>query len=210
MKNQLFLLFAFLLLQQNAQCQEADSIVLSNAVLYYYTYGNGGQPLVLLSGGPGGNGHHMDHMIGELDKNYKLILFDQRGTGRSWTEPFDTTTINIDQAIEDIEALRKNLGVSQLNLLGRSWGSMLAAGYISKYPKRVNLFISVCGGGLDSSLQSTIYSNIKALYHDRDSIKYRYWRDPEIIKLDSAKAAYERAKLYLATRVFDSTKIEAQ
>jgi proline iminopeptidase len=208
MKKALLILFAVLLLQQNANCQVADSIVLPNAVLYYYTYGKG-ETLILLSGGPGGSGHHMDHMIGELDKQYQIILFDQRGTGRSWTKPFDSTTINVDQAIEDLETLRKKLGLSKMNLLGRSWGSMLAAGYIAKYPQRVRLFISVCGGNLDLSLESTIRAHARVMSKDPDSSRYRYWTNPMIVKQDSAKAAFERTRLHLQTRVFDSAKIDA-
>lgn len=208
MKKGLLLLFILLMAQQQANCQAADSIVLPDAVLYYYTYGNG-EPLILLSGGPGGHGHQMDHMVGELDIHYRLILFDQRGTGRSWTKPYDSTTINLDQAIEDLETLRKTLGVAKMNLLGRSWGSMLAAGYISKFPERVRLFISVCGGELDSSLRSTIDANVKAVSHDPDSSRYRYWRNPSIIKQDSSRAAYERTRLHLLTRVYDSLDIDA-
>lgn len=74
----------------------------------------------MLSGGLGGSGQSMDHMIGELNKNYEVVLFDQRGTGRSWSKPFDTTTINLPQAIEDLDASGKKLGLSKLNPLSRS------------------------------------------------------------------------------------------
>src|SRR5215207_8147541 len=136
MTKQLLLFFVILVFHKHANSQTADSVVLPNAALYYYVYGNG-EPLILLSGGPGGTGHHMDHMINDLHKHYQIILFDQRGTGRSWTKPFDSTTINLPQAVEDLDLLRKKLRVSKLNLLGRSWGSILAAAYISKYPNRV-------------------------------------------------------------------------
>jgi len=194
---------------QRADCQAADSVVLVNAVLYYYSYGSG-EPLVLLSGGPGGSGHSMDHMVNELDKHFQIILFDQRGTGRSWTRPFDSTTINLPQAVEDLDALRQKLRISKLNLLGRSWGCMLAAAYISKYPNRVKLFISVCGGGLDTSIFAPVNTNanILARFYDPDSTRYRYWSNPAIMKMDSAKAIYELSRLHLFSRVYDSSKID--
>ncbi len=201
------LLLLVLLLQQPGRCQVMDSVVFPNAALYFYSYGKG-EPLILLSGGPGGSGASMDHMISELNKNYRVILFDQRGTGRSWTNPFDSTTINLPRAIEDLDALRKKLGLSKLNLLGRSWGSMLAAGYIATYPSHVKLFISVCGGELDTTLQSTKRANILALSRDRDSSRFRYWTDPAIVQQDSAKATYELIRLHMFTRVFDSSKID--
>lgn len=207
MLKRLLLLLIFVLLNKVGNCQLMDSVNSSNAMLYYYIYGTG-EPLLLLSGGPGGSGRSMDHMVNELNKNYQVILFDQRGTGKSWTKPFDTTTINLHQAIEDIEVLRKKLRISKLNLLGRSWGSMLAAAYINTYPSQVKLFISVCGGELDISLRSTKNANILAFSHDRDSSRYRYWNDPAIKKKDSEKAAYELTRLHMLTRVYDSSKID--
>ena len=198
-----------LMFHHHADCQAADSVVLPNAVLYYYSYGTG-EPLILLSGGPGGSGHNMDHMVNELDKHYQIILFDQRGTGHSWTLPFDSTTINLPQAVEDLDQLRQKLRISKLNLLGRSWGCMLAAAYISKYPNRVKLFISVCGGALDTSIQAPINANanILARFYDPDSSRYRYWSNPAIMKMDSAKAIYELTRLHMFSRVYDSSKID--
>jgi proline-specific peptidase len=207
MLKQSFLCLIILLLHKVGTCQVMDSVILPNAVLYYYSYGTG-EPLILLSGGPGGSGRSMDHMINELNKKYQVILFDQRGTGRSWTKPFDSTTINLPQAIDDLDALRKKLGISKLNLLGRSWGSMLAAGYIATYPSHVKLFISICGGELDISLRSTKNANIFAFSSDRDSSIYRRWNDPEIKKQAPAKAAYELTRLHMLTRVYDSSKID--
>lgn len=207
MTKQLLLILVILVFLKHANSQTADSVVLPNATLYFYVYGNG-EPLILLSGGPGGNGHHMDHMINELDKRYQIILFDQRGTGRSWTMPFDSTTINLPQAVEDLDLLRKKLEISKLNFLGRSWGSTLATAYISRYPDRVRLFISVCGGGLDTSIYSPMNANILALSRDRDSTRYRYWSNPSIIKMDSSKAVYELTRLHMYTRVYDSSKID--
>ena len=204
-----FLLTLILMFHQQAHCQAADSVVLPNAVLYYYLYGRG-EPLILLSGGPGGSGHNMDHMVNELDKHYQIVLFDQRGTGRSWTRPFDSTTINLPQAVEDLDQLRQKLQISKLNLLGRSWGCMLATSYISKYPNHVKLFISVCGGGLDTSMMAPINTNasIFARFYDHDSTRYRYWSNPAIMKMDSAKAIYELTRLHMFSRVYDSSKID--
>ncbi len=207
MKKRLLLFLIIPMFYNQVKAQAADSVVLPNGALYYYVYGKG-EPLVLLSGGPGGNGHNMDHMIEGLDKHYQFILFDQRGTGCSWTKPFDSTTINLSQAVEDLDLLRQKLKITKLNLLGRSWGCMLAAAYISRYPNHVRLFISVCGGGLDTSIYGPINANIRVLSRDLDSTRYRYWTNPEMIKIDSAKAAYELARLHMFTRVYDSSKID--
>ena len=207
MIQRLFISFLFLLCWQYSNSQQADSIVLNNAVLYYYSYGTG-EPVIILSGGPGIAAHQEDDVAIELSKHYKAILFDQRGTGRSWTKPLDSSTININTAIEDLDTLRKHLHLDKLNLYGHSWGSMLAAAYIAKYPDRVKLFISVGGGEIDTSLTQTINDNVNAKVQLGDTVKYRYWLDAAVIKKDSAKAAYEIRKLKVARSIYDTSKLD--
>jgi len=184
-------------------CQRPDSIVLRNAVLYYYTYGSG-QPIIILSGGPGQASHVEDDVALELSKKHRIILFDQRGTGRSWTKPMDSSTINIEQAIKDIELLRKHLNVSKLNIYGHSWGSMLAAAYIARYPGNVQLFISVDGGPLDASMSSAVQVNFNSKYQLCDT-QYDYWSRPDVMKKDSLKAKYELQKITLAPLMYDTS-----
>jgi len=115
-----WLIFGGLLLAGRAQGQRADSLTVPGAVLYYYTYGQG-TPLVVLSGGPGVASHQEDDVAQRLGQRYRVILFDQRGTGRSRTTPFDSTTINLCQAVADLDAPRRHLGLRQINLYGHSW-----------------------------------------------------------------------------------------
>ena len=116
---------------------------------------------------------------------------------------------DVDQAIEDLNILRKHLHISKLNLYGHSWGSMLAAGYIAKYPERVRLFISVGGGPLDAALCSTVDDNIGARFQLGDTVKFSYWMDTAIVKQDSIKAQYQLRKLRLASLVYDTTKLDS-
>lgn len=183
-------LFALLLCWVPAHGQQADSIVLRNAVLYYYTYG-AGEPIILLSGGPGVASHQEDDVASELGKHYRAILFDQRGTGKSWTKPLDSSTINLDQAVADLETLRQHLQLARLNLYGHSWGSMLAAAYIARFPKRVGLFISVGGGELDTRYSEVVNDNVRAATPAADTASAAYWRRPAVVRQDPARAAHE-------------------
>lgn len=196
-------LLVALLLGLTGYGQTTDSMALNKAVLYYYSYGQG-EPLVILSGGPGVGSHQEEDVAIELGKHYRAILFDQRGTGRSWTKPVDSTTINLDQAVDDLDRLRQQLHRTTLNLYGHSWGSMLAAAYIAKFPDRVSLFISVGGGELDASLSQTVTDNQNARMQ---LAEYQHWTDSVTIKKDSAKAAYELRKLRLRRSVYDPTKL---
>ncbi len=202
-----FLFLALSLIAKKSISQATDSMVLKNAVLYYYTYGNG-QPVIILSGGPGVASHQEDDVAAELGKKYQVILFDQRGTGRSWTKPMDNTTINIKQAVADLDSLRSRLHIKKLTLYGHSWGSMLAAAYIASHPERVQLFISVCGGEIDTDLTPTVNHNVDATKQLGDTLQYMHWRDPTVIADDPKKAAYQVRRMAVRGSIYDTTKLD--
>ncbi len=104
--------------------------------IYYEVSGAiNGKPVVVCHGGPGGGS--TPSMRRYFDpKRYKIILFDQRGCGRSTPHASleDNTTWAL---ISDMEALREHLGVDSWQVFGGSWGSTLALAYAEKYPERV-------------------------------------------------------------------------
>ncbi|MEL7130672.1 MAG: alpha/beta fold hydrolase, partial [Pseudomonadota bacterium] len=94
-----------------------------------------GVPAIGLHGGPGGGSS--PEMRRFFDpKRYRLILFDQRGCGRSTprSELTDNTTWDL---IEDMEKLRVALGIDRWLVFGGSWGSTLALSYAVTHPDRV-------------------------------------------------------------------------
>lgn len=122
----IIMIFGFIsLYYSTALTQKPDSIILSNAVLHYSIQGHG-QHILLLSGGPGNSADQLSVLSHNLSKTNQCILFEQRGTGRSHTHPMDSTTINLNQAIEDITVVLHHLGIRQVSILGHSWGAMLA------------------------------------------------------------------------------------
>jgi proline iminopeptidase len=104
--------------------------------LYYEQAGNPeGQPVVFLHGGPGGG------LVPEYRQffdpaAYRVVLFDQRGAGRSTPHASleENTTWHL---VEDIEKLRAHLGVERWHVFGGSWGSTLALAYAEMHPARV-------------------------------------------------------------------------
>ena len=104
--------------------------------LYYEQCGNPeGKPVVLLHGGPGGGCSDKMRRFHDPEK-YRIVLFDQRGSGRSTphADLVDNTTWHL---VEDIETLRVKLGIDRWQLFGGSWGSTLALAYAETHPKRV-------------------------------------------------------------------------
>jgi proline iminopeptidase len=104
--------------------------------LYYEEVGNPqGQPAIVLHGGPGAG--CSPEMRSFFDpEHYRVILFDQRGCGRS--APLAVLEENTTwEIVEDIEKLRKHLGIDKWMVFGGSWGSTLALSYSEKYPEYV-------------------------------------------------------------------------
>jgi proline iminopeptidase len=105
--------------------------------LYFEESGNpAGKPVVFLHGGPGGGTEPRMRRYFDPTR-YRIVLFDQRGCGKS--TPFasleDNTTWHL---VEDIEALRRRLGIERWQVFGGSWGSTLALAYAETHPERVS------------------------------------------------------------------------
>ena len=98
-----------------------------------------GDPLFLISGGPGGS-HVGMHSFDGLKDSSTLVYIDNFGRGKSDTAT-DVKDYSIDRDVEDIEGIRKELGYDQINLLGHSYGGVVAQLYAVKYPKRVKHLI---------------------------------------------------------------------
>ncbi|HVK90213.1 MAG TPA: prolyl aminopeptidase [Mycoplana sp.] len=105
--------------------------------VYWELCGNPrGKPVVFLHGGPGGGGTPTQRRLFDPDK-YRILLFDQRGCGRS--TPYASLEANTTwHLVADIERLREMLGVDRWMVFGGSWGSTLALAYAETHPERVS------------------------------------------------------------------------
>lgn len=105
--------------------------------VYYEQCGNpDGKPAVFVHGGPGGGGDTGARRFFDPER-YRIIIFDQRGAGRSRPEASltDNTTAHL---IADMERLRESLAVDQWLVFGGSWGSTLALAYAEMHPDAVS------------------------------------------------------------------------
>ena len=105
--------------------------------LYWELCGDpAGKPVVFLHGGPGG-GSSPDHRRQFNPDKYKILVFDQRGCGKS--TPYANLEHNTTwDLVEDIEKLRTEVSkVDKWQVFGGSWGSTLSLTYAEKYPERV-------------------------------------------------------------------------
>ncbi len=105
--------------------------------VYFEECGNPkGKPAVFLHGGPGGGTTPAMRRFFN-PRRYRIVLFDQRGCGKSRPHAslIENTTWDL---VADIERLRRHLGISQWQVFGGSWGSTLALAYAQRHPRRVS------------------------------------------------------------------------
>jgi proline iminopeptidase len=99
-------------------------------------------PVIVLSGGPGSDSSYM-RVRGALDrlaKTRSIVFYDQRGTSQSVDS---NGSENIDQYVQDIEAIRVAVGSPQVDLLGHSFGGYLAIAYTARYPQQIRALVFI-------------------------------------------------------------------
>ncbi|MBK9656774.1 MAG: prolyl aminopeptidase [Rhodanobacteraceae bacterium] len=108
--------------------------------LYFEQCGNpSGKPVVFLHGGPGAGCSTSARRFFNPDK-YRIVLFDQRGCGRS--TPHASLVANTTwHLVADIERLRKHLAIERWQVFGGSWGSTLALAYAQTHPQQVTQLV---------------------------------------------------------------------
>ena len=118
--------------------------------IYWETCGNpAGKPAVVLHGGPGSGCGPGWRRYFDPDR-YRVVLFDQRGCGRSTPSAADPDadlrTNTTHHLLADIESLRGHLGIDRWLVFGGSWGSTLGLAYAQAHPERVTemVLFSVC------------------------------------------------------------------
>ena len=117
--------------------------------VWYQIRGTGsGVPLVVLHGGPGGTSCGFA-ALAPLGTDRPIVVYDQLGSGRSG-RPADRSLWNVERFVEELDLVRKQLGLERIHLMGHSWGGSLAAAYVlSKGTKGIESLI------LSSALLST-------------------------------------------------------
>jgi proline-specific peptidase len=95
-----------------------------------------GTPLVLINGGPGGTHHTFHPWFGRASEYARVIYYDQRGCGLSDREPGEDG-YSVEQAVDDLDALRRGLGIDRWVVLGYSYGGLVAQLYNATYPEHL-------------------------------------------------------------------------
>jgi len=117
---------------------ESGYVDIQKGELFYRIWGEG-KPIVFLNGGPGFSSKGYESYAEELSKYRKVILFDQRGTGKSRLKT--SAEISISKMVKDLEKLRKHLGIEKWDVMGHSFGGRYAMYYAAKHGEHIDKLI---------------------------------------------------------------------
>jgi proline iminopeptidase len=114
-----------------------EGYVDANGVLLYYQSFGQGPPLVVVHGGPGASHDYFLPYLVPLARHHRLIFLDERGSGKS-QKLEDPSGYTVEAMVEDVEGLRQALGLGRIDLLGHSYGGVLAQAYALKYQEHLD------------------------------------------------------------------------
>lgn len=199
-------LFLSIFLIENSSAQQKEIFEYPDGKIAYQKFGNG-YPVLIINGGPGMNSEGFAPLAEMLSENNTIIIYDQRGTGKSKLNELNSSSISMDLMVEDIEKLREELGYDQWIVLGHSFGGMLSYAYAAKYPHRVKAMIQSHSGGM--SLDNTTRFDVrKRLTSEENDSLVHYsllmQSSPGNPKLVEKRAKY-LAKAYLVDSKHEKT-----
>jgi proline iminopeptidase len=121
-------------------------VQVKNGKVWYQVFNKnaGGTPVIILHGGPGSSSYSLQGLKA-LGEHRPVILYDQLGCGRS-DRPTDRSLWKIERFVEELAQVRKELNLSEVHILGHSWGTTLAAAYCLTKPSGIKsvIFSSPC------------------------------------------------------------------
>jgi proline iminopeptidase len=171
-------------------------------VLHYDVVGRG-TPVVMLAGGPGFSPEYLRPVAEKLG-GHAFVLLHLRGAGKSAVEKPDFETLALKNLVGDLEALRKELKVNTLTVVGHSFGGILSMMYAREYPEQLAKLALIDSGGPTLGGVSKFNANLEARFSEADRAKIAEWSDPERMKANRRRAVLEltRAKTpaYFADR----------
>jgi proline iminopeptidase len=185
----------------------AQNKIYDSSIIHFNIYGKG-EPIFVLSGGPGNNCMQEEDVAIKIGEKYQAILLEQRGTGRSMPKTLDTNSVNMDAYIKDILHVMDSLKIKKAKFYGHSWGAVYATAFAIEYPKKVKL-LALTGVGdirvsdesdkrkVENRLAKLDSTELKRFYKISDKNRSE-WTDNE---------RFEMAAFGVKYNTFDSTNL---
>ena len=116
--------------------EEIGYVPVGEAELYVEDVGPvEGPALLVLHGGPGGNAYVLREGLQDYLEGFRVVYFDQRGSGRSLELPQDPRLFTVDALVEDTLLLAEALGVERFGLLAHGFGAVVALEVLRRFPQ---------------------------------------------------------------------------
>lgn len=122
--------------------------------------------IVFLHGGAGDNHLNFLPHCKALSKDFHLYFYDQTDAGQSYSEEKPTYSVALE--VEHLEQLRQHWQIDKLNLVGHSWGSILALHYAHKYPQHVNKLLLTGAIGIEVRYLQLFGQNLQSRLSPED------------------------------------------
>jgi proline iminopeptidase len=155
-------------IENEAPLATTSETVEINGVKHFIEKMGSGEPLLVVHGGPGIFHDYLVPHFQTLAKKYEVIFYDQRGCGKT-AFPKDTSSINIETFVEDLEGIRQHLKIDKLNLIGHSWGSLLSINYAKKYPNNLKRLILVSPTPANTDFFNKTFTNMQSKRTEEDT-----------------------------------------
>lgn len=143
----------------NSILQIEEGYIDANGVLIYYKTFGKGAPLFIVHGGPGASHDYFLPYLIPLARHNRLIFIDERGSGKS-QKLEDISAYTVANMVEDVEAVRKALNLGKINLMGHSFGGVLAQAYALKYQKNLTHLI-LCSTFYSTKMMNKVFDKMK-------------------------------------------------
>jgi proline iminopeptidase len=161
-------------------------------MIYTVSFGRGA-PVVVVHGGPGASHDYFLPYLLPLARHNRLVFVDERGSGKS-EKLEDASRYTVEAMAQDVEAIRRTLALGKINLLGHSYGGVLAQAYAFRYPGNLSHLV-LCSTFHSTRAMNEVFRRMKekmspelrtridameakGLYgHGKDYEKHRYTSD---------------------------------
>jgi proline iminopeptidase len=136
-----------------------EGFVDAQGVLIYYAEVGRGEPLVVVHGGPGASHDYFLPWLLPLARHNRVIFIDERGCGKS-EKIEDPKSYTVEKMVEDLEAVRRGLGLGKINLLGHSYGGVLAQAYALEHQDHLKHLV-LCSTFSSTSAMNEVLVHVK-------------------------------------------------
>jgi len=169
--------------------------------LYVKTIGQG-EPILIIHGGPGLDHTYFFPQMEGLAKDHTLIFYDQRASGKSAAN-LDSTQISIDIFVDDIEAIREGFQLEQINILGHSFGGILAMKYAMKYPEKMDKLILSNSSGASAEFMRKEATRLQERITEKDRFEQELIFKSQNFQAGKASAFEDLFRIFFRKEFFN-------